>query len=46
VEAGPEFKLIAKKKLDGDFLASPAVSGGRIFLRSRTHVYAIGDAGP
>ncbi len=38
---GREFKLLAENKLDGGFMASPAVSGKALFLRSKTHLYRI-----
>ena len=36
-----EFKILATNKLDGTFLASPAVAGSALFLRSDTHLYRI-----
>jgi outer membrane protein assembly factor BamB len=42
VKQGREFEILAVNKLDGVFCASPAVSGGRFFLRSRKHLYCIG----
>ncbi len=36
------FRVLARNRLEGAFQASPAVSGGRIFLRSATHLYCIG----
>ena len=35
------FRLLATNKLDGGFMASPAVTEGRLILRTRTHLYAI-----
>jgi outer membrane protein assembly factor BamB len=47
VEPGPEFKVAARNRLgDGgplDFGASPAVAGGRLFLRSQSQLYCIGE---
>lgn len=47
VEPGREFKLAGKNKLgDGgqlEFGASPAIVGGRIYLRSQSHLYCIGE---
>jgi outer membrane protein assembly factor BamB len=40
--AGREKKILAENKLEERVLASPAVSGGMIFLRSDQHLYAIG----
>ena len=38
---GREFKLLAENKLDGGFMASPAVSGKALFLRTKTHLYRV-----
>jgi outer membrane protein assembly factor BamB len=42
VKPGREPEVIAKMKLPDVFTASPAVSGGRIYLRGWTHLWAIG----
>ena len=44
VQAGPEFKVLATSALGEKCCASPAVSGGRIFIRSEKNLYAIGGA--
>jgi outer membrane protein assembly factor BamB len=42
VQAGPEYKLLAKNALDGTYtLSSPAIADGEIFIRTATHVYCI-----
>jgi outer membrane protein assembly factor BamB len=42
VSVGPEFKLLATNELDGSYtLASPAVSGSQLFIRTSTHLYCI-----
>lgn len=42
VQAGPEFKLLAKNSLDTTYtLSSPAIADGEIFIRSATHLYCI-----
>jgi outer membrane protein assembly factor BamB len=41
VAAGPEFKQLAENELGDGFMASPAVSGNALFLRSRTHLYRV-----
>ncbi len=41
IEAGPEFKVLAENHLDNGFMASPAVSGNALFVRTRTDVYRI-----
>jgi outer membrane protein assembly factor BamB len=38
---GREFKLLAENKLDGGFMASPAVSGKALYLRSKTNLYCL-----
>jgi outer membrane protein assembly factor BamB len=42
IKQGPEFGILAVNKLDEVFCASPAVSGSRLFLRARKHLYCIG----
>lgn len=42
VKQGPEFEILAVNKLEEVFCASPAVSGGRLFLRGRKHLYCVG----
>jgi len=41
LQAGDEFKVLARNSLDADFMASPAVAEKSIFLRSTTHLYRI-----
>ena len=41
VGAGREFKVLAENKLDDGFMASPAVAGKALFLRTKTHLYRI-----
>jgi outer membrane protein assembly factor BamB len=43
VQAGPEFKVLARNKLDEMFWSSPAVSGGALLLRGVDHLYCIED---
>lgn len=42
IAAGPEFKILAKNPLDQKVQASPAISQGRIFIRTEKHLFAIG----
>ena len=42
-KAGPEFELLAENDLDDYVLSSIAVSDGQIFLRTTTHLWAIGE---
>ena len=41
VAPGKEFRKLATSRLDGGMLASMAVSGGSIFIRTETHLYRI-----
>jgi outer membrane protein assembly factor BamB len=44
VSVRPEFKLLATNELDGSYtLASPAVSGSQLFIRTSTHLYCIAE---
>jgi outer membrane protein assembly factor BamB len=43
IEAAPQFKVLAENRLDDGFMASPAVAGSALFLRTRTHLYRIED---
>ena len=43
VKAGKEFEMISKMKLPDTFTASPAISGGRIYLRGSKFLWAIGS---
>jgi outer membrane protein assembly factor BamB len=42
VDSGPEFKVISQNPLDERCQASPAISGGNIFIRSEKALYCIG----
>jgi outer membrane protein assembly factor BamB len=44
VKAGKEFELLGKNVLGEVSLATPAVAGGRLFLRTREALYCIGGA--
>jgi outer membrane protein assembly factor BamB len=41
IEASKEFKLLASNKLDDGFMASPAVSGNALILRTKAALYRI-----
>jgi outer membrane protein assembly factor BamB len=43
VEASREFKTVAQAELDEDTVASPAVAGANLFIRTRGHLYRIGE---
>jgi outer membrane protein assembly factor BamB len=42
IEAGPEFKVLARNSLDEPVQASPAISQGQFFIRTERHLFAIG----
>ena len=42
IEANPnEYKVLAENTIGDGFMASPAVSGDSLYLRSRSHLYCI-----
>jgi outer membrane protein assembly factor BamB len=41
LEGGREFKVLAENVLEDGFMASPAVAGRALYLRTKTHVYRI-----
>jgi outer membrane protein assembly factor BamB len=43
LDAGEELKILARNKLDGGILATPALVDGKIYLRTESHLYAFGE---
>lgn len=43
LEPGPKFNIVARNPIGEKCQASIAVSGGRVFIRSAKHLYAIGN---
>jgi len=43
VKAGPEGKVLAENHLEGTMMASPAISDGVLYIRTRDRLYAIGE---
>jgi outer membrane protein assembly factor BamB len=41
IKAGDKYELLAKNTLEEPIMASPAVSGGKMFIRSIKHLYCI-----
>jgi outer membrane protein assembly factor BamB len=41
IRTGPEFEVLAKNSLGESVMASPAVSGGKMFVRTIKHLYCI-----
>lgn len=46
IESAPQFRVLAENRLDDGFMASPAVSGSALFLRTRSHLYRIEEPPP
>ena len=45
LDAGREYRVLAVSELEGGFMASPAVAGRALFLRTKTHLYRIEQPG-
>ena len=45
IEPGREFKVLAENQLEERVMATPAVAGDALILRSRTHLYGLEDRG-
>ena len=45
IEPGREFKVLAENQLEERVMATPAVTGDAIILRSKTHLYRLEDLG-
>ncbi len=43
IKASPEYEVLAENELDEGLMASPAVSGNSLFVRTKTHLYRIED---
>jgi outer membrane protein assembly factor BamB len=43
IAAGPKFEVLAENPLNEYCLSSPAISDGRIYIRTSGHLYAIGS---
>ncbi len=43
VKAGPEWEIEASFEMDDECYATPALTGGRIFLRTRSALYSFGE---
>lgn len=41
IKALPTFELVSENRLDAGMMASPAVSGSALFLRTKTHLYRV-----
>ena len=42
LDAGEKLNILARNKLDGAILATPALADGNIYLRTENHLYAFG----
>jgi outer membrane protein assembly factor BamB len=45
VKAGPNFERLAENQMPDEITASPAMSGGRIYIRGFKNLYAISEGG-
>jgi outer membrane protein assembly factor BamB len=45
IEPGRQFKVLAENQLEERVMATPAVTGDAIVLRSKTHLYRLEDRG-
>jgi outer membrane protein assembly factor BamB len=43
VKAGRTFELVARNDMNEALMATPAVAGGMLIIRGRSHVFAIGS---
>ena len=43
VKAGPKYELLATNAMDDGCMATPAIADGMIIIRTRSHIYGIGD---
>jgi len=43
IRAGRTFEKLTENNLDSGFMASPAIDGDSLILRTKTHLYRIGD---
>jgi outer membrane protein assembly factor BamB len=41
IEAGRTFKVLAENTLDDGFMATPAIDGGALYVRTKSHLYRI-----
>jgi outer membrane protein assembly factor BamB len=44
LRAGPTYGLLATNPMGEPLMATPAISGGLLILRSQSYVYAVGEA--
>ena len=44
--AGPELKVLATNDLAEDCVATPAIADGRLYFRTRTKLYCVGETAP
>jgi outer membrane protein assembly factor BamB len=45
LKAGREFEVLARNELDARQVASPAISEGRLYIRTDSYLYCIGKKG-
>ena len=42
LDGGEELKVLARNKLEGQILATPAIVDGKIYIRTEGYLYAFG----
>jgi len=42
LDGGQQLRVLARNKLDGQIMATPAIIDGKIYVRTEDHVYAFG----
>jgi outer membrane protein assembly factor BamB len=42
LDGGEELKVLARNKLDGQIMATPAIVDGKIYVRTENQLYAFG----
>jgi outer membrane protein assembly factor BamB len=46
LEAGPGLKVLAKNDMGESCIATPAIADGRLFIRTRTTLFCVGEKSP
>jgi hypothetical protein len=46
VKAGPSFQVLARNDMGEPCMATPAIAGGTLFVRTQGHLYGIAKSGP
>ncbi len=46
LENGPDYKVLARNDMEESIAGTPAISDGRLFVRTRTKLFSIGSETP